>query len=254
MIRAGLDVGTRTAKAVVTRDGEMLASVVSPVDDAVDRVARRILKQALGKAGVSRWRLGPVAATGYGRKAAAKLRFPDTLCAARAVHQLAPGVRTVIDIGGLVTRVVTLRENGSMDDYLENERCASGSGRFLEMIAEALETPLAEIGPLSLESEHPVHLTSQCVVFAESEVISNVNAGEEPKDILAGLHRSIAERVITIAGKLDSRPPVAVIGGVAKNAGVMHFIEREFGKEIVRLSQDPQLIAALGAALLASGS
>ena len=253
MITAGLDIGTRTAKVVLLQDGKILAAPISPVNDAVDKLARCLLKSALQSAGVSRWKIKGLAATGYGRKAvkAARREFPDAVCVAQGAHFLDPEIRTVIDIGGLITRAIMVGKNGGVEDYLENEKCASGSGRFLEMIAEALEVPIAEIGPLSLRAKKPLDLTSQCVVFAESEVVSRVNAGEEPADILAGLHSSIAERAATIARRLGFQPPVAVVGGVAKNRGVIHFLEKSLGLELTALSQDPQTIAALGAALMA---
>jgi predicted CoA-substrate-specific enzyme activase len=253
VIFAGLDVGARTAKAVILGGDGILASEIRPVTDAVDRVARMMLKSGLKNAGVSRRKLAAVAATGYGRKAvkAAGMEFPSSMCMAKAVHHLAPEVRTVIDVGGLVTLAVLIKDRGAVGDYLENERCASGSGRFLEMIAEALELSVEQIGPLSLNSSRPLHLTSQCVVFAESEVISHVNAGGKTEDIMAGLHASIADRVASIAKRLDFAPPVAVTGGVAKNRGFIHFLEKSLGQPLHKLPQDPQIIGALGAALIA---
>ncbi len=201
------------------------------------------------------WRkLGGVAATGYGRGGvkAARLKFPTPLCVAKAIRQLDPEVRTALDIGGLITLVVQIGSERDVQDYLENERCASGSGRFLEVIAEALEVPLEQIGPLSLTSARPLFLTSQCVVFAESEVISLLNSGEEPADILAGLHRAIAGQITSLARKLDLTPPVALAGGVAKNTGVVYFLEQALNTPLRPLPEDPQIIPALGAALLAS--
>ena len=253
MITAGVDIGTRSAKAVILGDGEILASKAGPIDDTVNRISKRILKSTLKMAGISRWKLGGIAATGYGRKAvkSARLKFPDTLCVARGVHHLCPNVQVALDVGGLMTRAIKIGENGAVLDYLLNEKCASGGGRFIEMIADALEVPLSQMGTLSLSSNCPLPLTSQCVVFAESEVIGHVNAGNEPADILAGLHRSIAERIDGLARKIGLYPPVAVVGGVAKNDGVMHYLGKLLGVSIEPLPEDPQMIAALGAALLA---
>lgn len=253
MIAAGLDLGTRAAKVVIVKDGELIAWESSPVNDVLGRLGKRLLKSAMKSARVSRWKLDRIAVTDYGMKAIrfADKQFPAPVCLARAAHRLAPGVRTVIDIGGLVSRVVKVADDGSVEDYLENERCASGSGRFLEMIAEALETPLEEIGPLALSSTRPLRLTSQCVVFAESEVVSLVNQGHEPADILAGLHRSIAERVSSMANRLPAAAPLAVTGGVAKNPAVIKCLEDEMRLPVRPLSQDPQIACALGAALAA---
>jgi len=253
VITAGLDIGSRTAKAVILGDDGVLAAKAWPVDDAVNRVAKRILTSALKEADISRRKLRGLAATGYGRKAvkAARREAPDTMCVARAVHHLCPEVNTVLDLGGLSARAIRIGENGAVKDYIENEKCAAGSGRFLEMVAEALEVPQGDIGELSLTSGRPLFFTSQCVVFAESEVISHVNAGADPADVLAGLHRSIAYRVCYQARKVDVVPEVAVVGGVAKNAGVVHFLEKTLDSPLAPLPLDPQIIAALGAALIA---
>ncbi|MFO7558928.1 MAG: acyl-CoA dehydratase activase [Desulfobacterales bacterium] len=253
MITAGIDIGTRTAKAVILGQNGILASVIRPVDDSVSRISRRILKSALKKAGVRRGKLRCAGATGYGRKNVriADLQFTSPVCAAKAAYYLNKEIHTVIDIGGIITCVVQIGENGSVLDTIENEKCASGSGRFLEMIAEAMEIPLEEIGPISLQSVQPLNLSNQCVVFAESEIISHVNANEKPEDILAALHRSIAEKAFTLAKKVTFKPPTAVIGGVAKNTGVVHFLEQKLASKSWNLSEDPQIISALGAALLA---
>jgi len=253
MITAGIDIGTRTAKAVILGQNGILASEIRPVDDSVSRVSRRILKSALKKAGVRRGKLRCVSATGYGRKnvKVADLQFTSPICTAKAAYYLDKEIHTVIDIGGIITCVVQIGKNGTVLDYIENEKCASGSGRFLEMIAEAMEIPLEEIGPISLKSAHPLKLSNQCVVFAESEVISHVNANEKPEDILAALHRSLAEKSLALAKKVAFKPPTAVIGGVAKNTGVVHFLEQTLASENRNLPEDPQIISALGAALLA---
>ncbi len=254
MITAGVDVGTRTVKVVIldTEKG-VLASEISPVNDTIKRISKRLIKSSLKKAGVPSRRLARVAATGYGRKNAkvAQSEFPTPLCVAKAINYLDGEVHIVLDIGGLITRAVRIGPEGNLQDYMENEKCASGSGRFLEMIAEILEVPLEQIGPLSLTSTQPLSLSSQCVVFAESEVVSHVNAGEKPAEILAGLHRSIADRAISLAMKLDITPPLVLVGGVAKNTGVVHFIEQTLDIPLRSLPEDPQIIAALGAALLA---
>jgi predicted CoA-substrate-specific enzyme activase len=253
MICAGVDIGTRTAKAMVTGENGALGWEIEPVNDTVDRVSKRILQSAAERAGVRRRKLSCIAATGYGRKSvrAADVDFPVPLCVARAVYHLHPEARLALDIGGLITRFIRIGDKGTVADYLENERCASGSGRFLETIAEALEVSLEQIGPLSLTSQRPLPLTGQCVVFAESEVVNHVNAGEQPADILAGVHRSIAERVYALAMRVGLQPPVAVCGGVARNSGVVHFLRQILGVPLLVPDCDPQLVGALGAALLA---
>jgi (R)-2-hydroxyacyl-CoA dehydratese activating ATPase len=253
MISAGIDIGTRTAKAVILGPEGILASTVQPVNNTITRISRRVTKHCRKQAGLRRRAVKHIGATGYAGQRAkiAGRQFTTPLCAARALQHLDPDIRTIIDIGGLIIRVVQVDADGRILDYIENEKCASGSGRFLEMMAEALELPLTEIGPLSLSATSPLTLSSQCVVFAESEVVSHVNADENPADILAGLHRSIAERAASLARKMAFSPPVAIIGGVAKNSGVLTFLKQSLAVECRDPSIDPQLTGALGAALLA---
>ena len=253
MFTAGIDIGTRTAKVVILDDDRVSAFSIRPIDDVLSRLSKTVFKSTLKQAGLRRRLVRRIGATGYGQQ---QVNFADRyvtipLCTASAVHHLDKSIRTVIDIGGLITRIILLDDRGGGTDYVENEKCASGSGRFLEMIADALELPLDRIGPESLSSLRPLNLSGQCVVFAESEVISHVNADEPAADILAGLHRAIARRVCSLAGKTGFQPPVAVIGGVAKNTGVNHFLEQGLGSGIKTLPIDVQIINALGAALLA---
>lgn len=253
MITVGIDIGTRTAKAVILEDDRAPVCAVRPVNDVISRLSRDLFKTTLKKAGLRRGKVARIGVTGYGYQQVkfADDWFPTPLCVAEAAHYLDKTVRTVIDVGGLITRVVQVNDKGGVADYIENEKCASGSGRFLEMIADALELPLDRIGPESLTSSRPLKLSSQCVVFAESEVISHVNADEPAADILAGLHRAIAERVSSLARRISFQPPAAIVGGVAKNTGVMHFLGQIMASDISVLPLDPQVIGALGAALLA---
>ena len=253
MITAGLDIGTRTAKVVILDDDHVSAFAIRPINDVLSRLSKQVFKSTLQKAGLRRRQVSCIGVTGYGQQ---QVGFADRsvttpLCIASAAHHLNKTLRTVIDIGGLITRVILINENGGVSDYVENEKCASGSGRFLEMIAEALELPIENIGPESLNAVRPLTLSGQCVVFAESEVISHVNADEPAADILAGLHRAIAQRVCSLAGKTGFQAPLAVVGGVAKNTGVIHYLEQSLGLGFKPLPVDPQVVAALGAALLA---
>ena len=253
MITAGIDIGARAAKAVILDENAAPVHVIRPINDTLVRLSRDILTSALKQARIRKRNLARIGITGYGRERVkfTQDRFTAPLCLARAAADLDRSVRSVIDLGGLITRVVQVNKNGGVADYIENEKCASGSGRFLEMIAEALELPLERIGPESLTSTRPLRLSSQCVVFAESEVISHVNADEPAADILAGVHRAIADRVRSLAGKIDYQPPVMIVGGVAKNTGVMHFLHLSLAAEIRKPPVDPQIMGALGAALLA---
>lgn len=253
MITAGIDIGTRTAKVVVLENDQVAGFSIHPINDVISRLSRALFKSTLKQAGIRKKHVHQVGATGYGQQQVkfADRRLTTPLCIASALSFLDQEIRTAIDIGGLITRVVLINENGGVADYIENEKCASGSGRFLEMIADALELPVERIGSESLTSDRPLKLSGQCVVFAESEVISHVNADEPAADILAGLHRAIAERVLSLAGKTGFQPPAIVIGGVAKNSGVTHFLEQNLRVEVRKPPVDPQIVGALGAALLA---
>jgi predicted CoA-substrate-specific enzyme activase len=253
MITAGIDIGTRTAKVVIFDDNRVSAFSIRPINDVLSRLSKQVFKSTLKQAGIRRRQVRRIGVTGYGQR---QVKFADRcvttpLCIASAAHYLDKTVRTVIDVGGLITRVILINESGTVADSVENEKCASGSGRFLEMIADALELPIERIGNESLKALRPLKLSGQCVVFAESEVISHVNADEPAADILAGLHRAIAQRVSSLAGKTGFKPPVAVIGGVACNSGVMYYLEKELAANIKPLPVDPQIVGALGAALLA---
>lgn len=254
MITAGIDIGTRSAKAVILNGHKILASEVRAVNNTVHKVSCEILKKSLQKARVSKWKLSGVVSTGYGAGSVkiAKKKLPSPFCIAKAVNYIDKNINYAIDIGGLITSSISIGRDGCVIDYLENEKCASGSGRFLEMISDALEIGIEDIGPLSLMSNTPLRMSRQCIVFAESEVISHVNSGEEPADILAGLHKSIAERAVSQIKRMDFSPPLAITGGVAKNTGIVHYLEKFLDTTVFPIKEDPQIMGAIGAALLAA--
>jgi len=195
-----------------------------------------------------------VVATGYGRNSVrvADRAVTEITCHAAGAVFLRPGVRTVIDIGGQDSKIIVLEENGRVKDFAMNDKCAAGTGRFLEVMARALEVDLDQFGAFAANAERPAAISSLCTVFAESEVISLIAKGEIRENIIAGIHDAVSARVMAMAGRLDLREPMMMTGGVAKNSGVVRALERRSGLAI-EVSPLAQVTGAIGAALIASG-
>ncbi len=252
MIIAGCDVGSLTGKAVIMKDGEIVSFSIVPTTPKPERTAENAMNEALQKAGLKLEQIDYVVSTGYGRE---KIPFANTniteiTCHGRGAKWLVPTVRTVIDIGGQDCKVIALEGDGDVRDFRMNDKCAAGTGRFLEVIAKALELELDELGSVSLKSASPAMITSQCSVFAESEVVTLIAEGVDIPDIVAGIHRSVAGRLISMVKSINSAKDFTLTGGVAKNAGVVKFLEDEIG-ELKKMPEDPQIVGAIGAALIA---
>ncbi len=255
MITAGCDVGSTTGKAVILKDGEIAAKVCEKATTRPDRTAHSVMDMAYEQAGLS----GPkdvdlFIGTGYGR---VKISFADDnvseiSCHAKGVRFADPGVYTVIDIGGQDVKVIALDKDGWVLDFLMNDKCAAGTGKFLEAMAHALETDFEGLSKWSMNSKKPAKITTQCSVFAESEVITLLNDDVSEEDIAAGVHESVARRIFTLARKLGVKPGVTVTGGCAKNKGLMKILEDRLRAKLVSLPIDPQLMGALGAAVIAA--
>ena len=255
LLTAGVDVGSLTAKAVVFDTVSRTAVGRSLVQLAHDPAAagRQAFAVALAEAGVEHKDVAVIAATGYGRIAVdcADFRVTEISCHACGVHHLLPAVRTVVDVGGQDSKVISLDEGGRALDFEMNDRCAAGTGRFLEVMAGALGTDLAGLSELALASAHPATLSSTCTVFAESEVIGLLVQGRAHTDLAAGLCLAVAQRVAALAQRLGLMPEVAFTGGVALNAGVRRALESVLGLPVT-IPSEPQLTGALGAAVLAA--
>ncbi len=251
---AGLDVGSLWLKAVIMRDGAILGSEIVPTGlDAAD-TADRAIAGLLGRAGLDRGALCAVVATGAGRGeiSFATDQASEVVSAARGAPFFLPGVRGVIDMGGESTRIVKLDDAGEVVEFTSNEKCASGTGIFLDAMAKVLGVPIEEMGPASLRSTADVNITSTCVAFAESEVVSQVHRQTPKEDILRGMHRSIAARVFGMVHRLDISGPAMAVGGLALNAGVVRCLEEMLGMPLV-VPERPQIVSATGAAIIASG-
>ncbi len=249
----GIDVGSVSAEALILRNGKILAYSILGTGANSRKAAEKALEEALEKAGISRDELGPIVATGYGRISVdfALRQVTEISCYARGINFLYPEVRMVIDIGGQDSKAILVGKNGRVLDFVMNDKCAAGTGRFLEVMARVMEVKVDELGEISLRSNNPAEISSTCTVFAESEVVSLIAKGIPVEDIAAGIHRAIARRVGAMARRIGITPPVAFAGGVAKNVGVVKALEEELGVKLI-VPEEPQIIGALGAALLAS--
>ena len=255
MLVAGLDMGSLTTKVVVMEDSEVLSWRVITAAEEGELQARRAIEEALKDSRFSVEDIGYVVATGVGRKSvsfADKQRAPGS-CLARGVNRLFPSVRTVIDVGAETCTVIRVNERGGLDDSMGNERCASGTGVFLEAMAtRLLHMPLEEMAQRSLLAEGVAEISNMCAIFAEQEVISHVHR-EPPtpmNDIIAGIHASMATRVGGLAKRVGIKEDVAFTGGVANNIGFARILEENLGVKLT-IPEEPQLIAALGAACIA---
>lgn len=247
----GIDIGSAFSKAVVF-GGEIVSYHIMPSGGNYKSTAEAVVKEALKKAKVSSTDIGYTIATGYGASnvSSADEIVTDLSCQGRGVAYLFSKARTVIDIGGQFTRVFRVNGKGRVTAFLQSEKCAAGSGRFLQVIAKVLQIDLEDIGELSLKSKNRVDFNTGCAVFAESEAISRIAEGALKEDILAGLHRTLAAKIQSLVDRVGLEPDCAVVGGGAKDIGLVKSIETSLGCKLL-VPEEPQIVAALGAALLA---
>lgn len=254
MISAGCDVGSLTSKAVIIRDNKILASEVVMSRTRPEKSAGDVMERALAAAGLSLKDIDYCIGTGYGRN---KITFineavSELACHARGARWLMPSVKTVIDIGGQDCKAMKIDGSGKVTKFITNDKCASGTGRFLEVMARVLGVSLDELGSLSKKSKAPVTLASACTVWAQADVIQHLNDKVPLEDIAAGVNNAMAARMAVLVNNIGAERDVAMSGGVAKNQGVVNALEKLLGIKIKRISRaDPQITGALGAAILA---
>jgi len=253
LLFAGCDVGAISAKVVIlegdtVRIQETMAYKMLPRQAAIE-----VMEKALRNAGLSLEQLDGCVTCGFGRKAVpyANGDVPEIVSLSKGVRWVHPGVKTVIDAGGQKIRAFNIEGNGKVFDSATNEKCASGTGRFIEVMVKALDLSLESASALAFEATDPVSITSQCGVFAESELITHVNDGRKRADIVAGLCRSVAFRIASLVRSIRLEEEVAFVGGVAKNTGIVDYTAKELGVNFAELGVDPQTLGALGAALIA---
>jgi len=252
MITAGIDIGSITAKAAIFKDGKLIATKVIFTGYNAEAAGLRVYEEILAETGIDKNSISKIVSTGYGRNSVkfADKSYTEIMCHAAGAHFLNSHVRTIIDIGGQDSKAILLDDKGKVKNFIMNDKCAAGTGRFLEVMARALEVNLDEFGTMSTKSKNPSKISSLCTVFAESEVISLIAKGNQRIDIIAGIHESIASRISSMIGRVGIKEPVMITGGVARNAGVIHALEKKLGMKI-EVSPYAQVNGAIGAAILA---
>jgi (R)-2-hydroxyacyl-CoA dehydratese activating ATPase len=248
---AGVDIGSTMTKVVIMNEA-MLASVIGPTGPEHRKLANRVMEEALAQANLSFDDITYVVATGYGRINVpfADKQITEISCHARGVSYLLPAARMVIDIGGQDSKGIKL-SNGRVVDFVMNDKCAAGTGRFLEVTAEELGVTLEDMGRLYLEAKSKVEISNICTVFAAQEVVAKLSEGVPLPDIIAGLYEAIASRIYGMVRRLKIEREVALTGGGAKNTGLVKALEAKLGFPVV-LPPEPLLTGAIGAALLGS--
>jgi len=248
----GIDIGSTASKCVVLKDGKEIVGKSLISVGAGTSGPKRAIAEVLEDCGLKREDMSYVLATGYGRNSLeiADKQMSELSCHARGAHFLFPNVHTVIDIGGQDAKVIHVGEGGMLSNFAMNDKCAAGTGRFLDVMARVLEVKVGDLAELGDKSQQRVEISSTCTVFAESEVISQLAKETDKCDIIDGIHRSIAVRVAGLARRVGIHPEVVMTGGVAKNHGVLHALENELNTQI-QTSPLAQYNGALGAAVFA---
>jgi len=252
---AGIDCGTSFTKAVVLGEENgrprVLGKGRTRSGARVDEAANNALEQALDEARLERHQVEYVAATGFGRYGVSfrDIQVTEITTAARGAHFVVPQTAAILDIGGQCTRAIGITETGKVKLFKSNDKCAAGSGMFIQRAAKYLEVPLEEVGELSLQAKHPQPISSVCAVLAESEIINHVSAGISVQDILRGIHESLADRAGALLKRVEMKRELTLIGGVARQAGIAKALEDRL-KVKVNVPPDCDFVCALGAALL----
>lgn len=252
MITAGIDIGSVSTEMVILKDGELDNGFMINTGSSSMEAAARVISMACKKTGLLVEDFDFVVTTGYGRKTSeiGNKNVTELSCHARGAWHVNHNTRTVIDIGGQDSKVIKVSNRGKSLDFLMNDKCAAGTGRFLEVMARALEVKVDELGGLALSAKGSMQISSMCTVFAESEVVSLIAEGHPKEQIIRGLMDSIASRIAGMIHRVGLVPPVMLTGGVAKNSGVSQALKQKLNVDI-EVPEEPQMIGALGAALIA---
>ena len=247
----GIDIGSATSKGVITKNGELLAYHLLPSGINYRETAQKLRDELLAKVRLSPGDIAYTVATGQG---SANVTFSnqqvtDIRCCARGINSIFPSVRTVIDVQAQSSQIIRLNENGQVTNFVVSEKCAAGSGRFLEVIANVLQIDLKDIGPLSVKSENPITFTTSCAVFGESEAISRVAEGIAKEDILAGVHQALANKISALTNRVGLEKDCTISGGGGLDVGLIKCVEEKLGIRLL-VPPQPQIVTALGAAIL----
>jgi predicted CoA-substrate-specific enzyme activase len=246
---AGIDIGSTMTKVAIMGD-TLVSSVIGPSGPEHRRLANKVMEEALASASIVFDDLAYVVATGYGRINVpfADKQVTEITCHAKGLYSLLPTAKTIVDIGGQDSKGIKLNE-GKVSSFVMNDKCAAGTGRFLEVIADALGVPLEKLGDISIKAEKAAIISNTCTVFAEQEVTSQLANGESVANLIAGIHEAIAVRIYSLISKLKISPDVAITGGGAKNIGLIRALEIKFGFPVL-VPPEPLLTGAIGAAIV----
>lgn len=252
MLVAGIDIGAGNSKAVILRGSEITGTAVIPTGYDMSKAASEVIRKTCYAAACSIDELKCIVTTGWGRKAVtfATKVFTEILCQAKGIHFLIPEARTIIDIGAQDTKVIRTDNLGNTISFVMNDKCAAGTGRFLELMAKVLNIRMAEMGILALKSANPCQISSSCAVFAETEVVALLSQGTKREDVLHGIHRAVCSRTAALAGTVNHEECIVFTGGVSQNVAAKRFLEDELKMQIV-VPREPEITCALGAALIA---
>ena len=252
MLFGGIDIGSRAAKVVVMNDEDIFASTIQDTGPESVKTAHMAMNAALDGTGVKIEDIDYILATGYGRVLVpfAEANVSEISCHARGINWYFPSVKTVLDMGGQDCKAIACDGSGKVTSFVMNDKCAGGTGRFLEMIAEVLNIPLSQIGEVALQSTTAIPFNTICAVFAKTDAIKYLKQGVAKKDILSGLNEAISTRSFNLLKRIGIQKDFAITGGISKNSGMVAKIAEKVGLEPM-LCEDPQLVGALGAALFA---
>jgi predicted CoA-substrate-specific enzyme activase len=249
---AGVDIGSTMTKVVLMdKSGNLLSTIKGPTGPEHRQLANEVMRQALEQASLEIDDISYIVATGYGRLNVpfADRQITELSCHARGVSSLFPNVRTAIDIGGQDAKCMKIA-NGRLISFVMNDKCAAGTGRFLEVTAATLGIRLEDMGDISLKATKKIQISNLCTIFAQQEVVALLSRGEKLENILAGLHDALANRIAALARRLGIEPDLVLTGGVAKNTGMVRAMKESLGCEML-VPEEPLLTGALGAAILA---
>ncbi len=253
MIYAGIDIGSITAKAALIKDNQLLATHVIMTGYDPINAGLKVFDTLLKQIKISKNQISAIISTGYGRASVsfADKALTEIICHGTGAHFMNSKIRGIIDVGGQDSKAILLDKKGHVENFAMNDKCAAGTGRFLEVMARALEVDLEQLGDFSLAADKPSKISSICTVFAESEVISMIAGQEKRENIIAGIHEAAAARVAILANKIKIKEPVMMTGGVAKNKGMARALENRLGFKLI-VGESAQENGAIGAAVMAS--
>jgi benzoyl-CoA reductase subunit D len=254
MISAGVDVGAKTIKIILLRDDRLIGQTIIPAGYDVQKSTKVAWADVLLTAGLRLNQIDRILSTGAGRTEVSEAhdQITEVSAVARGAIGLDPRIRTVIDVGAEEGRAIKINLDGQVVDFAINEKCAAGTGAFIEAMARALEVPLEQLGPLSLQSTKAVAMNAQCAVFAESELVTLVHSKTPKPDMARAVHDAIADRIVSLVRRVGMEKEVMLVGGVARNIGLVESLKRELDTEII-IPETPEMVSAYGAALLAAG-